>query len=390
MVDDPVCRDRLEALLGRIDAGQIEVLDDDELDAALTAHGPRQQLERGGLERRGSAKELVALGRLTGGDIYPGYAWNELRRGGRELRDNGVLCHTAIELQSAIGCPYDCTYCPYTSFVAVRLDIERFVDRAAALARSRPSQTLFKLNNRSDTLGLEPELGLAAMLIERFADLDRQYLMLYSKGNEIDHLLDLDHRRKTVACFTLTPDPVARLLEHGAPPPAARLEAIRRLTAAGYPIRIRLSPIVPLHGWRAMYGELIARLAMVARPEMVTLWTLSMINVENLGRILPLEAVDQGVLHASRRAADRLRGRKGAPFPPEVRVSIYADVSRIVGAELPGTAVSLCLEEDDVWQALGDTLVERQGGRFLCNCAPHACPEAVARQRPASRRVSRG
>ena len=70
-----------------------------------------------------------------------------------------------------VGCPFDCAYCPYTSFVCVRLDVETFVDRVEALVKSRPSQTLWKLNNRSDTLALEPEYGLSAALVQRFARL---------------------------------------------------------------------------------------------------------------------------------------------------------------------------------------------------------------------------
>jgi len=58
------------------------------------------------------------------GDVFPGYSWRELRNGARERKRHGVLCHSAIELQSTIGCAYDCTYCPYGAFVCARLDVE--------------------------------------------------------------------------------------------------------------------------------------------------------------------------------------------------------------------------------------------------------------------------
>jgi len=88
----------------------------------------------------------------------------------------------------------------------VRASGRRGVRRARRrLAQARRSQALFKLNNRSDTLGLEPEYGLAPALIERFGRMPDKAVMLYSKGDEVGALLDLDHCGRTIACFTLTP-----------------------------------------------------------------------------------------------------------------------------------------------------------------------------------------
>lgn len=352
-------------------------MSDDAVEHALMAVGPRNTLERGGLERRRDQKNLVVFARLGDGEVFPGYSWRELRNGARERDAHGVLCHTAIEIQSAVGCPFDCTYCPYTSFVCVRLDVEAFVDRVSELALARPSQSLFKLNNRSDTLGLEPEYDLAPALVERFAELDGQYLMLYAKGAEVDALVELDHRGKTVASFTLTPEPLARLLEPGAPPLSARLAAMTQLARAGYPVRARFSPIVPLRGWRDVYGDLVSRLFEAATPELVTLWMLSMIAVEDLGAIVPLELLDEEALTAARLAADQMRERKGAPFPPRVRTLVYREVAEMVRASSPGTQVALCLETAEVWNAVGPAVVPRRGSGFICNCGPRATPECL-------------
>ncbi len=361
-------------MLERIEADSTAIVADQAVGPALAALGSRASLGRGGLDGRSRPKELVVLRTLDGGEPYPGYGWKELRNARRERADNGVLCQTAIEIQSAVGCPFDCTYCPYGSFVSLCVDVEEFVERVASLAISRRSQSLYKLNNRTDTLALEPEYGLAGALVERFARLDGKYLMLYSKGDAIEHLERLDHGGKTVASFTLTPEPVAALLEVGAPPPAARIAAMGRLFAAGYPVRVRLSPIVPLIGWRDAYQGLIERIAEAARPEMVTLWTLSMIDVEDLHRIVPPDELDPQALEAARAAADRMRGKKGAPLPPEVRGSIYREIAEMLRARLPATRVALCLETPEVWDALSDVLSPRCGPSFSCNCGPRAVP----------------
>lgn len=377
VLGDPRCRRRFDAMLGAIEARSVEIAGDEEVEQALLDLGPREGRARAGLEGRGREKELVAFARLEGHDVFPGYSWRERRDGARERCEHGVLCQTAIEIQSAVGCPFDCAYCPYPSFLCIRLDVEAFVERVTGLVRES-SQALWKLNNRTDTLGLEPEYGLASQLIERFAKLDGKILMLYSKGEAVDHLVGLDHGRRTVASFTLTPEPIAAVLEAGAPPPAARIRALGELAKAGYPTRVRFSPIVPVKGFRDQYRELVDRLAAVASPELVTLWTLSMIDLDELGRIVPLESLDEGALAAARVAAEGLRGEKGSPFPAETRSAIYADVIEIVRERLPQTRVSLCLEAPGVWSDLGPLVPRNEGGSFLCNCGPAATPEAVS------------
>jgi DNA repair photolyase len=379
LLDERGCRDRAEALLARIESPPPEVIAEEQLGAVLQSLGSRQELRRGGLEGRRAAKRLVALARFAGEELFPGYSWRELRSGRRELRERGVLCQTAVEVQSAVGCPFDCAYCPYTHFICANLDVGGFVDRVTRLVEERRSQSLYKLNNRSDVLGLEPELGLAPAMVDRFSRLQGRYLMLYAKGVEVDSLLDLHHQGKTVACFTLSPEPLAELLETGAPPPAARIRAIGKLAAAGYPIRVRLSPIVPLRGWRESYGDLLARLAAAARPEMVTLWTLSMVPLAELARIVPLDRLDETALAAARQTEDEMQRRKGAPFPPSLRALIYRDLSVLVHERLPGAAVALCLETAEVWDALSRLIVPRRGASFLCNCGPRATPPSVGR-----------
>lgn len=382
-------RARLEAMLPHVESAHVDTLDDEEVERLLNALGPREGRSRGGLEGRGRAKELVAFARFGAApavrEVFPGYSWRELRNGRAQAEEHGVLCQTAIEVQSVVGCPFDCAYCPYTTFVCVRLDVETFADQVEELVRSRPSQTLWKLNNRSDTLALEPEYGLAKALVERFATFEDAQLLLYSKGDRVEHLVGLEHARRTAASFTITPEPIAAILEQGAPPPASRIAALGTLYRAGYPTRVRFSPIVPLAGYREAYDELARRIAQAGAPELITMWTLSMVELAELPRILPLDALDAQVLAEARAAEGAMRGDKGAPFPEVTRARIYREIGEIVAARLPDTRVSLCLEAPGVWDALGPMLPTREHGGFVCNCGPRATSELI---RIATRRAA--
>jgi spore photoproduct lyase len=67
---------------------------------------------------------------------------------------------------------------------------------------------------------------------------------------------------------------VSRKFELGAPSFERRLRAAARAQKAGYPVRIRLDPIVPVQSWRELYAETIRRIFGAVSPERVTLGTL--------------------------------------------------------------------------------------------------------------------
>ncbi len=311
------------------------------------------------------------------GALFPGYGWAETRNGSYEWRENGVICQTAVELQTIFGCAFDCTYCPYTSLLNFACDLEVFVERLADLFRRRPTQLLYKLNNRSDTLCFEPEYGLSKLLVDAFARASGQQLMLYSKSDNVAHLLDLDHRGRTVTCFTLSSPATARLLEPSAPSFEARLDAAARCARAGYPVRFRLSPLVPLRGWQEELRAALRAMAAVVRPELVTLWTLSMTPLEDLSRVVDPALLDAGFLARARDAQEAMQGQKGAPFPEDCRVEMYGFVADVLAEVSPETRLSLCLETPEVIRRLEHRLA-LVGGAQVCNCGPRGTSGAVA------------
>ena len=370
---------RVEHMLDSINADVVEWLDDEEVELKQASLGHRNALPRAGLKNLNRKKQLVVFSRLANRDeIHPGYSWRDRRSGRNQWQRYKVRCQTAVEIQSVIGCPFDCSYCPYGTFLSVRVDVENFVDRVMKLVKQNRTQTLYKLNNRSDTLALEPEYQLSSRLIERFASIPRKYLLLYSKGVEVDHLLDLNHGGKTVACWTLTPDIVAQQIEPTAPSLASRLEAMEKMAASGYPIRVRFSPIVPVHDWQQVYSELIQALKQKATPEMVTLWTLSMIPPDQLSRFVPTNMLDPKILEAIRKNKYATKGQKGAPFSQTTRIAIYREILSILKRELPHTKRAICLESKGVWEGLGSLIPPYSRGKFHCNCGPRSCPVNIS------------
>jgi spore photoproduct lyase len=67
---------------------------------------------------------------------------------------------------------------------------------------------------------------------------------------------------------------VSKKFEIGAPGFEQRLEAAYKIQKAGYPLRIRIDPIVPLDGWEDAYSKTIKTIFQKISPERITLGTL--------------------------------------------------------------------------------------------------------------------
>ncbi|MCP6756883.1 hypothetical protein NL533_35175, partial [Klebsiella pneumoniae] len=69
-------------------------------------------------------------------------------------------------------------------------------------------------------------------------------------------------------------DDVSRKYEIGAPNFERRLEAAYKVQQAGYPVRIRIDPVVPFDGWQSAYADTVARIFQKITPDRITLGTL--------------------------------------------------------------------------------------------------------------------
>jgi len=168
-------------------------------------------------------------------------------------------------------CIHDCVYCYARHAIYTRVkrgrdgNIERgplevysnlpeMIERDLARMRLCPP---FSISNTTDPCQAVPELRrqtrrIVEMLVKRGPSFS-----ITTKGDP-SFLLDVEgfveFWRKFVAVTIEGPGEVLRLLSPGAPPYGARLDAVRRMAAAGTPVIVRLDPVI-LHLWRALFGE---------------------------------------------------------------------------------------------------------------------------------------
>ncbi len=166
-----------------------------------------------------------------------------------------------------LNCVYDCRYCflqgmyrsaHYVLFV----NYEDFASDLAAVCARHPGQPVYFFSGYDcDSLALEPVSGFCEYFLPQFAALDNAWLELRTKSTQVRHLLERAPLPRVVVAFSFTPLEIAAAVEHKTPALERRIEAMRKLQAAGWPLGLRFDPLIHADGYQNMYRELFAMLA---------------------------------------------------------------------------------------------------------------------------------
>ncbi len=159
-------------------------------------------------------------------------------------------CPLKFTLNPYTGCGHRCLYCYARSYVRdfgkPRPKRNLLQDVLHDLVRV-PRHSLVELSASSDPYTPpEARLGLTRAVLKAIASRGFKILVV-TKSDLITRDIDiLSSSNSSVAITITTLDPsLAKRLEPGAPPPSARLKAIRELKEAGVPVTLRLDPIIP-------------------------------------------------------------------------------------------------------------------------------------------------
>jgi len=290
-----------------------------------------------------------------------------------EAGRHGGACQPAMELNIVAGCVFRCAYCGFGRGIHFTLDVERYVAELDAVFAEHPAQRLYKYSNMTDLPPFEPELDAVAPMVRRFAAEPDRYLMLFTKSDNVDFLLDLDHRGHTIISWSLSCDTASRLIDKRTPTLDERIEAMRKCQAAGYLVRARLSPIVPVRDWRGEHRRLLEKLFARVTPDVVTLELLGWFDFEDLPQLIDPGLLDPDAYAAAEAAAGDLRGVGWGPFTQETHEAVYRFCIETAKGLSPHTPVAVCHGTPRTWEALGGRMGMTPKG-YVCNCGPQSAP----------------
>lgn len=196
---------------------------------------------------------------------------------------------------------------------------------------------------------------------------------MHTKSANVDWLLDLDHRGRTILLWSISSATASRRVEPGSATMEERIAAARRCQQAGYPVRVKLKPIVPLVNWREECAELVARLLAEVRPENLGLCMVAWMPAADLEGIIDPGWLDPRFLAAMRDSAEAMAGVLPGPFPHEVRAEIYGYYLEQIRRHAPEVPVFLCTESQAMWREFEDRLGV-DAGHYACACGPQSPP----------------
>lgn len=281
----------------------------------------------------------------------------------------GVVCPHFWRLSLGSGCRLGCTYCYLQGGIQHRIrqsqgraqvpvlfgDLEGMHQKVEHWMDTTEKPSLLNVGELSDSLDFSDYTGQIEMLIYLFAQQKHHRLLTLSKTTNVDHLLSLDHRGQTVMSWSINATVAAAMFEQGSPLPSKRIVAAMKVQDAGYPVRVRIDPMVPVGGWKAAYANLIHEMYFAGlRPERFTLGTLRFFPsvqpnaFDGESRVFEVVA-DHGDPDNRLRVSEDLRAEMYRAVRAEIR-DVFGDVP-----------VGLCKETVTVRAAVGVD-------HTMCNC----------------------
>jgi spore photoproduct lyase len=294
-----------------------------------------------------------------------------------ERVDSGRICRSRWQFDTIWGCPHGCAYCSGGKAATIFANVEEYIECAVApTAEANPWQKVFMFNScLTDTLAFEPEYGLVADLAAYFATTPDQWHLIHTKSANVDFLME-EPLERTIALWSMTSATVSRQVEPRSGTTEERIDAARRCAEAGYPVRVKFKPIVPVRGWEHEAREMIAGVMERVRPETIGLCFIAWMSGDELERIIEPEALDPRFLAGMRDAAERMRGIRPGPFPDELRAEVYDFYLREIRRYDEDTPVFLCTESRQLWRQFAPRL--GFGPRdYPCGCGPQCPPGAM-------------
>jgi spore photoproduct lyase len=295
------------------------------------------------------------------------------------MPDNRMMCPHFDRLKLASnGCFYQCDWCylklTYRAAfpsITIKTEYDRIKDRLAKRIEGVGRPVIFNSGEMADSLALDHLSRAGREFIPWFGKSENGYLFMLTKSNNVDDILDLSHNGHTIVAWSMNNAAVSRKYEIGAPTFARRLKAARKVQEAGYPLRIRLDPIVPFNGWKEAYADTIKEIFSEVSPERVTLGTLRFEkgfynmrhSIFTSGPDLPKLMEDMAPMFSPKIFPGNKHPKAGKySFSEEKRSEIFRFALNEI-RKYSDCRVALCKESENVWTDVGLDL-----SRCSCVC----------------------
>jgi len=197
--------------------------------------------------------------------------------------DTDVVCPHFMELKWANGCNFDCSWCYLNGTLRFRpmgknpylKDKEKILAHLEEYLRTEKTPSVLNSGELSDSLVYEGKsFSLSKDIIPLFKEQKSHKLLLVSKSSNVSGILKSESQKSIIASFSINALPIAKRWEKKAPSPDLRIKAAKKLHDAGYKVRLRIDPMVPIQTWEKDYSDLVDMVYHNLKPERITFGSL--------------------------------------------------------------------------------------------------------------------
>jgi spore photoproduct lyase len=164
------------------------------------------------------------------------------------------------------GCSAACLYCYLVcnynkcSYLRLFVNREHMLLKIIRTAEKSEKNLVFEIGSNSDLVLENTLTGNLEWTINHFAHSRKGILTFPTKFQQIDSILDLPHRSRVIVRMSVNAEEVIKKIEIGTSPLQGRINALNKLTDAGYRTGLLIAPVVMLPGWQQMYLRLLEQL----------------------------------------------------------------------------------------------------------------------------------
>jgi spore photoproduct lyase len=271
-----------------------------------------------------------------------------------------VVCPHFLELKWAYGCPYDCAWCYLKGtfrfrpegtspvikpFEKIEQHVRKFIEEVKipeVLNTGEIADSLLHENNKTP---------FSKFIIPIFETQKIHKVLFLTKSSNVKNLLVINPHNQAIISFSLNAIPVSEKWEK-APHVLKRIEAAKKVFDAGYQVRVRIDPMVPIENWQKHYLELLDIIFEKFSPERIT-----------LGSLRGLQSTINGCSDKSWVKYLKESSNWGKKVDFKTRYEMYSLLINNLRARFNFTNIALCKETLAMWNALKMNYWE-----IRCNC----------------------
>jgi spore photoproduct lyase len=276
------------------------------------------------------------------------------------------VCYPFHKLTAHNSCNYWCEYCylfmtfymrpqsiHYVNYDQMFQEIDQF-DQSKIADKFR----VLNLGELGDPLATDDITQFSRIIIPYVAEKKNTKLLFLTKSANVDNLIDLDHKNRTILSWSVNCDLITEKLEHRTPPCEERIEAAGKAQKAGYEIRFRIDPLFWFDDWKEQYERVVESIATHTNPSLITLGTyrpsIGLINhiKSRFPKTNLKKLEDKLVMDAGKKR-----------FSDQKRFELYNGLVAMIRDKIGEIPIALCKEPKRIWDDIGLDLKN-----VACNC----------------------